>query len=523
MPQSQADPVHALVKEILASDPPAAYLLKALETLAEKSDLISQAAVFEALVWRIGIREYWVWYRMSRVYAELGRHDAMLLCSAETVRLGPDWEASFLPYQEMFRHFVRRGDAASAVDVFLRHHKHHPKAPIAPLEQVATLMRELGLDPEAAVREATSTPGDAVLAGLADLIRTTFRQPHARISESTTAEDVDGWDSFTHSALIGGVERAFGIAFAPGEAAETGDVGTLVALVTRKLAAARPAKKPKLIFYGNCQIGALDIVFRNTPALRDRYEVVVHDVWATGETLARDLRDFDDAAVLVRQDLRNWTQHPLRDALPSGLQQVVVPFCFVGALWPCDSVMFGHDKAMDRAMREVKEAGGTAPFGFTDGALGWLRNTIPDPEERYRRYRNLDFPGAPDPVRYAMHDEARLLADDAKLGCTVGRFIVDNYRRVRLFHAIAHPTPILTARLAADVARRLGLDVAIEQLVLYQDYMGETQVPLHPEVIRGLGIEWADETTRYVYHWREHLTFEEYFRRYIAYPLPADA
>ncbi len=128
---------------------------------------------------------------------------------------------------------------------------------------------------------------------------------------------------------------------------------------------------------------------------------------------------------------------------------------------------------------------------------------------------------APSAALHLARAQARLLADDARLGCTIGRHIVANYRRVRLFHAIAHPTAELIGRLAADLADKLGIDVGPAGLATYKDYMGDYQVPLHPRVIRSLGLAWIDEGTRYNFHNGEHLTFEDYYRRYIAVPVEA--
>lgn len=51
--------------------------------------------------------------------------------------------------------------------------------------------------------------------------------------------------------------------------------------------------------------GALAAVLARTPAVKRRFDVVQHDFWAAGETLAGHLRDFDNVAILLLQDVRN--------------------------------------------------------------------------------------------------------------------------------------------------------------------------------------------------------------------------
>ncbi len=508
----------ALIEAILADEQPATALLRTLEMLDARHELPTQAVVFEALVWRLDRLEYWVWYRMSRVYADLGRAEAGAACAVQAVRIHPEWEASFLPYRDLYRHFQASGNAVAAASVLLQQRRFRPDQPIAPPEEMQAALRAGGIDPARALPAHAPGAAEAVLDPLAAVMRETFRQPQLSVRMETTAEDVPGWDSLSHAVLLMNVERAFGIVFEPADILDLPTVGALASLIARKTRAATAARR-KLIVYGNCQAGALAVVLRNTRAIADRYDIVTHDLWATGEELRRNLADFADAAILLRQDVSNWRQHPLRDRLPPELRVVSFPFCYVAALWPFDAMVAGADEKMLRVMRAEQGAGREFPFGFQDGLLARLRDSVADPEDRFRRYRDLDLPDAPDLARFAELEEQRLLRDDERLGCTIGRYIVENYRRIRLFHAIAHPTAGLIGRLAGEVAGKAGLDPGASGLATYDDYMGHYQVPLHPAVIRALGIAWADETTRYDFHRRERLTFEEYYRRYIAVPV----
>jgi hypothetical protein len=261
----------------------------------------------------------------------------------------------------------------------------------------------------------------------------------------------------------------------------------------------------RLIVWGNCQAAALYEVLKRIPAVTSRWDVVHHELWASGATRARDLAQFDGCDVLLAQDLRDWRAHPRAASLDAGTRVVGFPFLYFAALWPFD----GHQNGNDPGWRYGE---GEAQFGFSDALLGRLRAEEPDPAVRLARYRALDVPDLPDIARYAAFEEARLLRDDARLGSSLGRFVVERYRRDRLFHAITHPALPLLARLATEVLARLEIDAgAIEVL----DYLAYFQVPVHPEVVRMLALEWVDGSTSYNFQNREALSWEAYVTRYI--------
>jgi acyl carrier protein len=54
------------------------------------------------------------------------------------------------------------------------------------------------------------------------------------IDATTTASDVDGWDSLTHVNLIYAVEREFGIKFSTAEVQGMSNVGDFIDLIAKK-------------------------------------------------------------------------------------------------------------------------------------------------------------------------------------------------------------------------------------------------------------------------------------------------
>ncbi len=78
-----------------------------------------------------------------------------------------------------------------------------------------------------------------ILAELNQVFRQVFDDSSLNISRSTTANDIDEWDSLTHMNLIVAVELKFGIKFALGELQSLKNVGDLTDSIARKTSAGR--------------------------------------------------------------------------------------------------------------------------------------------------------------------------------------------------------------------------------------------------------------------------------------------
>lgn len=70
------------------------------------------------------------------------------------------------------------------------------------------------------------------------VVRSVFSDNHISLTEATTADEVDGWDSLMHLNLIIALEKRFGIRFSTAEISnlkEAGqNVGTLLQLIVAK-------------------------------------------------------------------------------------------------------------------------------------------------------------------------------------------------------------------------------------------------------------------------------------------------
>ena len=76
---------------------------------------------------------------------------------------------------------------------------------------------------------------NAIYKQLNDVFADVFDEEGIVLTPTTTAEDVDGWDSLNHIRLIVSVERAFNIKFSTPEIGKLKNVGELVALIASKV------------------------------------------------------------------------------------------------------------------------------------------------------------------------------------------------------------------------------------------------------------------------------------------------
>jgi acyl carrier protein len=69
---------------------------------------------------------------------------------------------------------------------------------------------------------------------LTEVFHRVFDNPSLVLTRSTTAADVEDWDSLTHTNLIVAVEKEFKIRFTTAEVRKMNNVGDLIDLISKK-------------------------------------------------------------------------------------------------------------------------------------------------------------------------------------------------------------------------------------------------------------------------------------------------
>ena len=73
------------------------------------------------------------------------------------------------------------------------------------------------------------------LATIQNIFREVLDNPNLTISPSSSAKDVEGWDSLAHIGLVVAIEKQFGTRFALAELQVLKNVGDMIELLERKL------------------------------------------------------------------------------------------------------------------------------------------------------------------------------------------------------------------------------------------------------------------------------------------------
>ena len=75
-----------------------------------------------------------------------------------------------------------------------------------------------------------------IYAKLTDIFREFFSNDDIVLTPTTTANDIEGWDSFNHLSVIVAVETRFGVKMTTSEIESLVNVDALVAAIESKLA-----------------------------------------------------------------------------------------------------------------------------------------------------------------------------------------------------------------------------------------------------------------------------------------------
>lgn len=74
-----------------------------------------------------------------------------------------------------------------------------------------------------------------ILSRIGETLANILDQDHLDLSEDTTADDIDDWDSVNHVKLMIALESEFRIRFETNEIAAPANIGELIDLIQRKL------------------------------------------------------------------------------------------------------------------------------------------------------------------------------------------------------------------------------------------------------------------------------------------------
>jgi len=267
------------------------------------------------------------------------------------------------------------------------------------------------------------------------------------------------------------------------------------------------SQRTRVLIVGNCQAQTVYEALMRSGEFYERLDVKYHFV-----SLQQDLHEFgkvevENSDILLVQDIRDWEHYPLKTYIREDARIIKFPLLHFASLWPFDHYNGPGDKeAYEREWPNLT-------FLYHDGLLARLRKEIPDRAQRLVAYRTLSVDGIINFARLHDFERRRLAAMDKQFGCGIGRFILDNFQRRKLFYTTNHPSGQIIGMLMQYLLQQLEIDRGYRPNSSL-DHLRRLQVPVHPKVAQALGVTWANENTRYLYG-GEQITWETYVRRYI--------
>jgi Polysaccharide biosynthesis enzyme WcbI len=272
--------------------------------------------------------------------------------------------------------------------------------------------------------------------------------------------------------------------------------------------AVHPLRRKNIVLIGNCQSEIVKQGFTRVESLNEQFHATYHFVTLPTNLYEFARHDLEAADILLVQDIRDWENFALRDCIRPDIETIRFPSVRFASLWPFDGWNGPSDN--EAYHREAPNL----TFAYLDGLLARLRREIPDPEQRFAAYRALDCPGVINYRRLHDFEERRLLALDRKFDIEIGAYILDQFRKRRIFHTTVRPNRQLLDMLMQYILRSIGVRGRHKLPEHVETLLCNPQVPVHPKVAHELGVKWADEKTRYLHGGRK-VTWETYIRSYI--------
>jgi acyl carrier protein len=91
--------------------------------------------------------------------------------------------------------------------------------------------------------ETSMTAHAEILKNITDILRDILHQPALVLTEASSADQVERWDSLAHVNLIMSIERHYQIKFSLGEIKQLRNVGEMMRLITSKTASTKTESK----------------------------------------------------------------------------------------------------------------------------------------------------------------------------------------------------------------------------------------------------------------------------------------
>ncbi len=272
-----------------------------------------------------------------------------------------------------------------------------------------------------------------------------------------------------------------------------------------------------ILVYGNCQADAISACLRRLPVVAERYDVVsipsyIHPIDGPPRIAPADL---DRCAVLLEQRAL-WHRFPALARMSPSVIHLDFPMLALNAVWPLQAKEFRNRCEPDFPF-------GRYPYG--DRVLNGLLTELAG-EDVLQRYLATPLASLPDPRRFAAIEAERVAALDRQCTLAFGGWVLDHFRTRRLFWTYNHPTAALLQPLAEALTERLAGALALPKTIVDDigplfatgwEPAGRLKVAIHPNIARGLNLEWFSPAFLYDHYQHSGVGYVEYWRHQISF------
>lgn len=135
---------------------------------------------------------------------------------------------------EFFNADIIPGFVAAFRCLRLKALKHRSNRLIIPTLHVQSISLKLNFMPHEAAEWSIIMTREAIFEKLNEVFRDIFDDEDIIVTETTSAADIEEWDSLEHINLVVAVEKAFGIKFNMGEVVTMKNVGAMVDIIAER-------------------------------------------------------------------------------------------------------------------------------------------------------------------------------------------------------------------------------------------------------------------------------------------------
>lgn len=273
-------------------------------------------------------------------------------------------------------------------------------------------------------------------------------------------------------------------------------------------------EKKVCIISANCQGAYIKALLGSHPEFSSDFEIFYFVNYKKERIPVELLKKAD---VLIYQPLsKKWgelSSEYLEEHAPKAFK-IRIPALTFPVYWPTTTENYSEDPR-----NVVNEEYPFGQFPYVDRYILYLLRQGTDKEEIFRRVCSKDILKFVD-VDKVLEEYIEFQKDiETRRDLKLLDFILDNFRKHKLFETYNHPSKILAFHQVNCLLEKLGYRHLRNNEVTKFEYLSQIQQVIHPHVAEALKLEFeADWGTKYMI-WFKSLTALDYYRAYIYWDL----